>query len=151
VLKEEMSGKELNIALHHIKRHLEKTDFVLQAGRHFVNPNIHSHSSIFANQPIDQLGNDGTLAAEEMHYLKDLRNDLALIKKGLYADETGQENPNFSVDAFNEIIRNPASESKFRTQHQAIPLDFQMVELENTPVRIHKWAEKNRHGEQNNI
>ncbi|TFJ93229.1 hypothetical protein [Lentibacillus salicampi] len=151
VLKEPMEGKELEHALLAVKDGLERTDFMLEAGSDFADRDIHAHPSFFSNHPLGQFSDDGMLASEEADYLEDLKNDLDTIRSGLHSDESGQENPDLSIRAFNNIINGSGYESGFLTEHKSITLPFQIVDPEQVPEPIRKWIEQSASEDQKKV
>jgi hypothetical protein len=151
VLEQPLEGNDLEQALQHFEKNLEQTDLVLDAGGRFVDRQIYSHMSIFANHPINQFSDNNMLTDVELQYLENLKKDLETIQTGLYSDETGQENPNLSVHRFNDIIRGAGLESGFLTEHKSVAVPFQVIDSEEAPERIRKWLEHNVTEEQNKV
>ncbi len=113
--------------LHRFNEQMLKTNYILQYGnlfvdrdiyyfRYFQNMNflIHGlHSTTNNRDPIivPPFAEDGVIDEAELAVLKWIKDDLDTIQQGLYSEETRQENPNITVEQFNEIVRPIVSKS----------------------------------------
>ncbi len=93
---------------------LEKTNMTLEAGRSFVSRDIPMNKFTFFTLPVHQFAENGELTAEEMRYLEFLEEKLTSIQSQLYSEDTGQENPNISVEEFGEIIALAVQDRDYR-------------------------------------
>lgn len=155
VLEEAPEERELERSLLRIEHELEKADELLDAGCTFASLDI-GYTQIFTRHPIVQFADGDELTNEEKQYLKDLKEDLQSIRIGMYSDETEQENPNISPYAFKEILRGSnlhsgKSYSGFLTENRSVPVHFEMIGVEQSPVHIQKWLEKNATEKQKKI
>lgn len=105
-LEPELRKKEgiLTEILYLIEKRLERTGLQLEAGNYFVNSEIRTETIYFIHRGIPSFGEDGEIDETEKEYLKNLKNELELIRKGMYSKETGQENSNLTIEEFNELV-----------------------------------------------
>src|SRR5690625_412232 len=142
VLREVSEGRELERSLLRIEHELEKVENLLDSGRLLASLEI-GHTQIFSQHPIVQFSDDDKLTKEERQYLKDLKEDLQSIRIGMYSEETEQENPNLSMEAFNDILSGSQLPSGFLTENRSVSVPFQRINVEQSPEHIQKWLKKN--------
>ncbi|MEN2766067.1 hypothetical protein [Ornithinibacillus xuwenensis] len=90
--------------LYQIEKRVERTGLILETGNNLLNNEIRTETNYFIHRGIPGFGEDGEIDESEKEYLKTLKNELELIRKGMYSEETGQENPGLTIKQFNELI-----------------------------------------------
>lgn len=100
---------------------LEKANTILEEGRSFVDHSIR-HTRYFQEMEFVATGitahnngikvfefppfaEDGKIDKDERVILTIIKQDLEGIKQGMYSEETQQEDPNLSLDAFNRVLK----------------------------------------------
>ncbi|MCP8616838.1 hypothetical protein [Salirhabdus salicampi] len=123
------SGDELKERMYRLKERLDRIDQVYKAGHLFVDQDIR-YTSYFSEMAfvttgirmtvnnegpfiITAFAEDTRLSEKEMYYLTLLKSDLASMKQSMYSEETKQENPNISIQQFNELVTDVAYQDPY--------------------------------------
>ncbi|MBH0231425.1 hypothetical protein [Halobacillus yeomjeoni] len=105
----------------HIKRlnqELLKADVILEDGNYYVNDlitktNYFQDLTLFLyginlrgdiDAEVPPLAEDDRLDEQELKLLRTLKGHLSEAKREMYSKETGQENPDMTISAFNQIV-----------------------------------------------
>ncbi len=94
-------------ALHQISLDLLETHKTLEDADLFLNMSINYYDEliVYGVWEVNSIINrDDIVSIEEKEYLRNLRDTLAGIQEDMYSEQTGQENPNLSIDELNKII-----------------------------------------------
>jgi hypothetical protein len=106
--------------LHSLDKELLTAETILLSGR-YVNRDIysdHHHFSSFSHLlfgikhrrngsvllDLPPMAIDDKLDDKEVALLKTMKNNLTELKEAMYSPKTKQENPNLTIDAFNQLI-----------------------------------------------
>lgn len=134
LIEKQPRGDELDESIHELERKLLEADTILSNGRSFLDNEIYKtrfflESTYFLygfrmigtdSFEVTALGEDGQLDEEELNLLRTIRKYLAKTKEEMYSSQTKQENPNLTIDEFNEIIRrnlNKRPEEVYKESH----------------------------------
>ncbi|QGT98801.1 hypothetical protein SYNTR_0208 [Candidatus Syntrophocurvum alkaliphilum] len=105
-VSKDLDEDRLTKNLININNNLERLHLSLDIANRSIHTDIRRHTRLFAHHPVTQFAENGQLDEDEKRYLLGIKEFLESIHKGLYSEETNQENPNISIEEFNEIIEN---------------------------------------------
>lgn len=105
LLEQNPENEDLNEGIHDLEVYLVRSDEVLNHSQMFLNGKI-LDSNFFQSSAriIQPIVEDNVINDKEAEALNELRSKMADAKQEMYSEETGQENPELELEAFNEIV-----------------------------------------------
>ncbi|UCZ54867.1 hypothetical protein LGQ02_09030 [Bacillus shivajii] len=106
ILTDDIEGEHLKRSLIVVESKLNELYAILDLGNATVNRGIRKQDTFLQySNTVSNFAENDTLTTIEEDFIEGMNKVLTVVENGLYSEKIGQEDPNLTIDEFNNILK----------------------------------------------